>query len=97
MKIKLHIVLYCNGGIPRPRFEKTIDYEVCPNNFESVLSGSIRVLIDENAHDITFQPRDWDKQTEILNCQAKMHSSECKAYLNDLQKSGWQEIVAKPD
>lgn len=93
MKIKLNIVLFCNGGNRRPRFQKTFeDFKIDFDNLESLLSGSISMPIISINHTLSFKPRDWDRRNGILNTEAQMHSSECVAYQQSLTKDGWEEI-----
>jgi hypothetical protein len=93
MKIKFHIVLCCNGGGQRPRFQKKIEeFEITSENLESIINGSVIIPIISIAHTIIFKPRDWDRRNGILYGQAQMHSSECHAYQQSLLNDGWEEI-----
>lgn len=93
MKIKFNIVLYCNGGVHRPRFQKLFDeFEITGFNLEGILNGSVSIPIISINHIVKFKPRDWDRRNGILNGQAQMHSSECRAYQDSLIQDGWTEI-----
>ena len=92
MKIKLHIVLLCCNGVKRPRFQKTIDYEVTQENLADFISRRISVLVGNNPVVIEFNERDWDKREMTLRSHAQMRDAECKAYLRSLEHDGWDEI-----
>lgn len=92
MKINLFIELFEHKGHWVPKFHKTIEVDITPQNISEFINGEICIGELPNCHHVKFTGEDFDLKTMTLRGKAKMLRPACNGYVKDLKEDGWLEV-----